>query len=139
MVLFHEPVSALGIHVQWFMGIFLPPGRQEMVIEDVDNDGGVMTVRRPKSCFAQFDSWVFVREFIDRAMEFDSTGNTFAELRGKVPATDKVADEIPDHHLGIVAGQMEVGEKIHAARYTLVETKRVVGRLRTVIFSQSFF
>lgn len=105
-LLSQQRVYQPGIFLKGLLAKVLPLSGQEVVIKNIDDHSGVMSVFNPKSVFASFHYRVMVSEFIDRAVQFDAPGNAGPKSFPQVPAFYKITDEIAHHNVRIVAGKV---------------------------------
>ncbi len=111
-------VYPLCIFGKRFPGMQTPLGRQKVIIKDINDHRRVMPVFWPKPALALFHYGMVICEIVDGTVQFNTQCNARPEFLRQITALDKITNEVACHHIWIVAGEVEVREKIHGGKLT---------------------
>ena len=91
-----------------------------MVVININDHGRIVPVLETQPVFTQFNNGVFVRKHINRAMQFNSFGNTRTKLLNQISPLHKITNKIADLNIRVAAGEIKVREEVHGASYLIL-------------------
>jgi hypothetical protein len=106
--------------------VLQPIARQEMVVENIDYNGGILTKNRSEPLFAHRYHFVRIGEGIDLPVKKD-TFQKSSRILLNLTAFHMVGDEIPDGNFRVVPREIEMRQVIHRlASFTVQYMKKGV-------------
>ena len=111
-VFFDGTIGLMGILFEALFRISGEITGQEVIVVQIDDYSGVLTVFWPESVFAKTGDGMVISVFINLPVQFDAATDPVGIVEF-LPAFDKISDEIADHQFLVVTGQIDMREEIH--------------------------
>lgn len=127
-ILIEKIIHRLGIDLNCYMKIILPVRREEMIVKNICNHRGVMMKLRVKAAFRLQDYRVIVCIAVNEPVQQNSPLD-FLRILEIFFSLHRFGNEVTDDEAGVVAGKVEMSEKIHNAN--------IVGSLETGVLAQT--
>ena len=105
-------IGLMGILFEALLRISGEITGQEVIVVQIDDYPGVLTVFWPESVFTETGDRMMIGVFIDLPVQFDAPTDPIWIVEF-LPALDKIGDEITDHQFLVVTGKIDMREEIH--------------------------